>query len=309
MMNRFMTALALCLVLSVIMNGCADSAPEHFINESAPVPPAMDAQVDSFSLYNMEFYTTAERPAAEGLARSNVDISTREQKIILEAELSMATDRFDEVSALIRNIATENDGYVQNSEQHAVGGRMRRLMITIRVPFEQYERAIAQIKGLGVLRSASESQRNATVEYYDIHARLQTKLIEEERLLVLVDRAESIEDILELESLLGQVRTQIEVFQSQMTNIDRLASFSTINVFLDEVIDETTVVIPTNLPERVYESFIQSVNFTIRFLQGVLIIMVRISVPLFVALVSAVIIWGLFRVRRAARRKREQMNK
>jgi len=315
-MNKYLTVLALYMVLASLSTGCSSSkynfavepggssTREYYDSVPAPASAPM-AQVDSYSynnaLYDMEYQTLETDVLGTG-----VDPSAQEQKIIIEAELTMATDRFDEVTSNIRNIAVGNGGYVQNSEFTTLGDGIRHLMITIRIPYEQYESVASQIKGLCVLFSATENQRNATAEYYDIQSRLQTKRIEEERLLALIDRTQSIEDILELESLLGQVRTQIEVYQTQMTSIDRLSSYSTINVYLNEVMDETTVIIPTNLSGRVYESFIKSVNSTIRFAQGILILLVRISVPLFVALVAAVIIWGLFKLRRAIRRKREQ---
>lgn len=315
-MNRTIISLALCAILPYLLIGCASRAPESYYNETANAPMAaresqafrLSSEPGSYS-YDID-YSVDESVMPQTMPGTGVETPSQRQKIILEAELRMATDRFDEVSTRIRNIAVENNGYVQNSQQYIAGDQMRRLEITIRVPYEQYEFSVAQMKELGALRSASERQHNATEEYYDIQSRLQTKRIEEERLLALIDRTERIEDILELESLLGQVRTQIEVYQTQMTNIDRLASYSTIHVYLDEVIDETTVIIPTNLSGRIYENFIQSVNITIRFMQGALIFLVRISVPLFVLLVAAAIIWGLFQIRRGvARRRQAEKNK
>ena len=245
--NRHVTALVLCTVLSALLIGCGGGAR---YNDSLPAPQSsavgrsevLLSESYSYDWIDSDYYDSgvpALYAGAYGFGQEDSgQQSAQQQKIILEAELRMATDRFDDVSARMRGIAIENGGYVQNSEQYTIGNGMRRFAITIRVPYEQYEFVMAQIKDLCVLYSAHESQRNATAEYYDIQARLQTKLIEEERLLTLIDRTEKIEDILELESLLGRVRTQIEVYQTQMTSIDRLASYSTINVYLDEVIDE-----------------------------------------------------------------------
>ena len=318
-MRKFVPVLAISVVVLTQLAGCAGGATDNYSVTSNLQTASAEAPVmreesyilsDAEAVFDMAFSGAGvpgrDMQGVPGGA-SGADISGREQKIILEAELRMATDRFDEVSARIRGIAGESDGYVQNSEQYTAGEARRRFIITIRVPYEKYEAVFEQIKGLCVLISSSETQRNATAEYYDLQARHQTKLIEEERLIELIDRTEKIEDILKLESLLGEVRTQIEVYRTQMTSIDRLSSYSTINVYLDEVADETAVIIPANLSGKIYESFIQSVNSTIRFVQGILIFLVGISVQLFVILVATAIIWGLFRLRRFVKQAAPQL--
>jgi len=294
------------------MIGCAAPQDNHFgapAPAAAPAPEAMFMTDMAEVAYSFTMAEEAAMWAADdsygGGSSLTLERQRQEQKVILESSLDIATDRFDEVSARIRGVAAENDGFVQSSEQITMGGvsDLRRLSITIRVPQERYEAVFTQLKTLGVLRSANESQRNVTTEYYDMRARLRTRLIEEERLLALIERTETIEDILELEALLGNVRTQIEVLQTQMTSIDRLVSHSTIHIFVMEVEDETTVIMPANLSERVYASFIRSVNQTLRFAQGVLVFLVGISVPLFVALVAGAVIWGLFRITRFSKKK------
>lgn len=270
----------------------ADAAPAE--------APAMDYAAESESYYEMgEMY-------APGADAGGMSAETRQQKIILEANLSMATERFDEVSRQIRETAVSWGGYVESSNQVIRYDGARVMDITLRVPSDSYEAVLTAVKSMGTLSEAFENQRNATAEYYDIQARLETKRIEEERLLDLIGRTESVEDILKLEEMLGDVRTQIEVYQTQMTSIDRLSSYSTVSIRLEEVADETAVVVPEGLGGRMYASFIKSVNSTVRFLQNVLIVLVGLSVPAFVALAAAAIIWALLRIRRAARRRKKK---
>ncbi|MFW5632201.1 MAG: DUF4349 domain-containing protein, partial [Acetivibrio ethanolgignens] len=66
-------------------------------------------------------------------------------------------------------------------------------------------------------------------------------LAEQERLLELLERAETIEDIITLESRLSDVRYQIESMESQLRTMDNQVTYSTVYLFISEVTRLTPV--------------------------------------------------------------------
>jgi hypothetical protein len=71
-----------------------------------------------------------------------------------------------------------------------------------------------------------------TQEYTDLQARLRSAQALEATYLGLLDRAETIDDILKIQSYLTPVRLEIEQIQGQMNVVDNLSSLATISVSL-----------------------------------------------------------------------------
>ncbi|MDR1208992.1 MAG: DUF4349 domain-containing protein [Clostridiales bacterium] len=95
----------------------------------------------------------------------------------------------------------------------------------LRLPQENYEAALdARVV------SSSMSERDRTADYYDAAARRETLLAQDERLTEMIARAETLEDIIALETRLSDVRCQIESAGAYMADIDQLAAMSTIEM-------------------------------------------------------------------------------
>jgi len=82
--------------------------------------------------------------------------------------------------------------------------------------------------------SYSSSGRDVTEEYIDLEARLRNLRRQEERLLEILDRAESVKDVLEVERELGRVRGEIERLEGRLRYLSNRVEFATITVELLE---------------------------------------------------------------------------
>jgi coenzyme F420-reducing hydrogenase alpha subunit len=213
-----------------------------------------------------------------------------DKKIIQTAHVYMQTDQFDDTVAALRDIAVNVGGFIENSHlsdyyNHSRYSdrqpeRLREFSITLRVPRESFDWAMFQVEGLALVRSSNQSAEDVTAQFFDLAGRLETKYIERERVLDMISRAETIEDLLALENRLGQINTDIERFQSQMTSIDRLSAFSTIHVQLNEVTTETLIISTEGLSARMNQAFTRSINSTLVFFQNVLIFLAGAVIPL-----------------------------
>jgi hypothetical protein len=229
-------------------------------------------------------------------------------KIIKSANIDLQTDLFDEVTDRLRAVAPEAGGYVEYAEmstQYINNWNTRRYFtITLRVPSDRFEETRLLVENIAKVTHSSQNAEDVTSRYYDLAGRLETKLIEEERVLEMITRADKIEDLLALEERLGEIRTQIELFESQMTSIDRLASFSTIYVSLQEATKEELRVVSDDLGGRIRNAFVNSINNTVRFMQGAVIFaagaiipILAVGIPLGIVTVAALVI---FRKKKAA---------
>ena len=210
-----------------------------------------------------------------------------EPKIIMNGTVNMQSDNFDGVVNTLRSLPAQYGGYIESSGLNSYGGAARSFSIVMRVPRDSFEVLKATVESLGKVTSSQESSQDATNQYYDLAGRVKTLQIEEARVLEMIGKAASVEDLLNLEQRLGEIRTNIDVYQTQMTSIDRLSDYSTLNVYLVEVTPVEMKPVLDDLGGRIRQNFISSVNATGRFFGNVLVFLAGAAIPLAVAAILA----------------------
>lgn len=164
-------------------------------------------------------------------------------KLIREARLNIQTTEFDRAAASLDALVTQSGGYFQSAAVY--GGSYRDVNANrcgeyvVRIPADQYGAFLGRTGDLGYVTSKNESTENIGEQYYDTEARLKTQKTKQERLLSLLEKAETMEDIISLESALSEVEYQIEQYSSTLNRYDSLVGFSTIYLTLEEVVKVT----------------------------------------------------------------------
>ncbi|HCC07303.1 MAG TPA: hypothetical protein DEP72_03965 [Clostridiales bacterium] len=188
-------------------------------------------------------------------------------KIIKTANITLETLDFDGVLQTIRNLSKNSGGYVENSssyiyESHPDKGEyLKKGNIKVRIPKEQYESIKTEVGNIGKVISTSEGTENVTENYVEIESKTKTLEIQQERLLDIMKKATKVEELIQLEARLSEIRSQLESYKSQMKNWDKLVAYSTIYVDLTQVRNlEIVQPVDKNLMQRIGESFSSSIN-------------------------------------------------
>jgi len=155
-------------------------------------------------------------------------------KIVKQASLRLSVkkgsflDRYQQAIA----VAGANGGYVESSE--TVVGRYRSGIITIRVPVDRFEAALAQLKGLGTVKVDRVSGQDVTSQYVDLSAQLRNWKAQEAVLLRLMAKAKTITDSIRVQQQLQNVQGTIQELQGQLQLLDSQTALSTISVSMVE---------------------------------------------------------------------------
>lgn len=161
-------------------------------------------------------------------------------KLIRRANLTVQTTEFDKAVAALELLVGELGGYYENAELRSGSyynqNSNRSGNYTIRIPAERYEDFMSQVDGIGYLARKNESSEDVGEAYHDIETRLKTQRTKQERLLDLLKKAQSMEDIIALENALTDVEYYIEQYTSDLNRYDGLVSFATIHLSLDEMV-------------------------------------------------------------------------
>lgn len=163
-----------------------------------------------------------------------------EVKLIRRANLTVQTTEFDKAQEALDTLVIEIGGYYENAELRSGSyynqNSNRSGSYTIRIPAEKYDVFMTQVDGIGYLARKNESSEDVGEVYHDIETRLKTQRTKQERLLELLKKAQSMEDIIALENALTEVEYHIEHYTSDLNRYDGLVGFATINLSLDEMV-------------------------------------------------------------------------
>ena len=216
-MKRLIIGLALVMLLLVPVS-CA-KAPEGV----APMPPSPEEGV---SMPSVVF-------KGEGEYQAETTETTQERMIVRTGDMSLVVKDITQACDDIAQLAARFDGYVVSSQISGEEEEMRG-WISIRVPDDKFEQALAELRNLAVrVKSESTSSQDVTEEYIDLQSRLNNAEATEKQYLALLEKAVDVEDILKIYQSLSQVRQQIEQIKGQMQYLERTASMSRISVYLE----------------------------------------------------------------------------
>jgi hypothetical protein len=183
--------------------------------------------------------STLQAPARARHAQSIDAISaTRhfsEIMIARTAELTLTTNDFDKARFALEDILKRHSGYLGQLTVNAPPSAGRTLDATLRIPANQRDTAIGEIKKLGRVEAESQTGEEVTAQYVDLEARLSNARDTEQRLTeVLRDRTGKLADVLAVEEAISRVRGEIEQMEAEKKTLTTRVEFLTLVVRLTE---------------------------------------------------------------------------
>lgn len=321
------TALSLCLLLT--MTGCGASSSYSAAQEMrmdtsaapAPAPAAAPRAVGKQAINpstagnDMEVSTNADtmQPDIGGPGAGEPDAATTTQrKLVKNADMSLETKEFDTAIPALIELVESMGGYVENqsvdgkSMQNQGEYYERSAYITARVPADKLSQITAQVGTLCNISSQSESIDDITDRYYDAEAHLEMLQVQETRLLELLAKAETLENIIQLEQALTNCQYEIESLSGQLRRMDSQVSYSTLRLNVNEVVDYTVPQEkPKNFVERLGEAFGRSGKNLARATESILFFLIVDGPVLAIYLLFwGAIVYLVYRIWRKRRIKR-----
>lgn len=280
---------ALCLV-AILLAGCGGGDANGGSAPSGSGGATGDSNYQGWDMEAAESMPTAPESDSGGSIPDSIYQNTR-AKLIRRAELEIQTEQFDESVKALNQMVASCGGYYENASVY--GGSRRDAYASrsgeyvVRVPAEKYEQFLSQAGDLGYVTSKNEGSEDVGEQYYDIEARLKTQRTKQARLLALLEKAETMEDIIALENALSDVEYQIEQYASDLNRYDALINFSTFRIYLYEVGRVTQEVGETSsLGQRMAAGFQASFR---NLGQGVQDLLIWVSYNLFLTIVLAAV--------------------
>lgn len=251
------SVLILCMVLAISLAACGAS------NDMVAQDNGFSSAADSAGGI---FYNTSE--SLNYKTELHSDIVTDEtgeapqtnEKIIKTVEAYVQTKEYDNYIASLTASVASNGGYVENSDANmgGYGNSNRNSTYILRVPADKLDAFMLAAEENGKITSKTETQKNVTLEYVDIESRISAYRTEKETLTNLLEKAESLENVLAIQERLSEVNYQIENYTAQLRVLENRVSYSTVTLHINEV-ERVTESEPT-LWQRIKNEFLDNID-------------------------------------------------
>ncbi|MCC5943637.1 MAG: DUF4349 domain-containing protein [Bernardetiaceae bacterium] len=196
-----------------------------------------------FACQNSSHHERAEQTSAEYYEQEAPTEDKQilaERKIIKEGHLTFQTTSINETRQSILDVASKQQAYIANDRSYTSGNRLNNVLV-LRVPAPKFETLLNEIsKGVAQFDSKQVSADDVTEQYIDMEARIKTKKELEQRYLELLAKAQNVQEMLEIEKQIGELRSDIEVIEGRFKAMQNKVSYSTLHITFYEKIDDST---------------------------------------------------------------------
>lgn len=279
-MRRILLPSAL-LTAALLLTGC--SANSGASDEAGPPIPAQPAP---------EFAGDGAGGAESGgdsSAQSDAD-----RDVIVTGSMTVTADDPIAASRDAAAIVERAGGRIDGRTEYApANGDAGSATLTLRIPADRLQDVLDELAELGRADEISTSSTDVTVESQDLEARIAALRATIDRLTALLAQASSIEDLITLETRIGEKQAELESLEAQQRLLEDQVAMSTITLYLRSEAEA-----PTPEPGDFWSGLQTGWGAFVAFWSGLLVALGVLLPWIVVAAVVAAVVVVLVRRRR-----------
>ena len=215
-------------------DGAASAVYEEEALEEAAEAPMMAASyaVAPTEEVEMEFDEAEELVTVSDAAAIS---DGNAERIVRNAYIEIVTSDFDSDLLLTQTAVTDQGGQLSSSNTSQNRSGTRNAYLTARIPAENLDRFLETLETVsGRITQKDVSAENMTEQYKDLRGRLDNATVQRDRLRELLDQAENIGDLMQIERSLTEAQSTVETLTGQINHLDQRVSTSTVSISLNE---------------------------------------------------------------------------
>jgi len=244
------------------------------------------------------YFEEAKAEAEAELQTSKTDnITLLEEKLVYHCDLNIETLDYPATLSAVKDAIARHNGIIQSESENDSGrdwyyenyrktsGTMHN-DLQVRIPSAEYDSFLADLDGVGKITSKSTSVENISQQYYDTATQIEALQIQEKNLLSMMEKCETIEEMITVQERLTQVQYELNNLQTNKRYMDIDVAYSYVNLHIAEVMEYRNDVEPVKT-----STFLDRLGNTIRaagrgflaFLEALLFLVIMLSPYLLIA--------------------------
>lgn len=163
----------------------------------------------------------------------------KERKITKSSSISIEveTGSFKSAESKLKSILKSTGSYLLNENVNVYGSGWKEYYTgsyQIKVDTKKYSDVVAQLKGIGEVKSFNENSEDITATYKNLEIELNAEKQRLERYNKMYQEAQLIADKIQLNDRIFEQERNIKYIEDSLKNIDKRVDYSTIYVVLNE---------------------------------------------------------------------------
>ena len=156
------------------------------------------------------------------------------KKILKSGHMELEVPELGAARQKIEDIIQKVDAYAEQ-EEYKVSARRRAYYMKLRVPFEHFDSLVQRLeKDLGEVTLKNVHSQDVTADYVDVSLRLQNKQEYLKQYHSILQKATTIEEILEVQEIIRRMEEEIESKKGRLRYIDDRATHAVLELWLRE---------------------------------------------------------------------------
>ena len=225
-------------MLFIIFTACGNE-PEY---DEPMGSPRMMSSPESASLMVKEISGSPVNPD------NGQSINISDRKISKNAQLEIKVKSLDDSMNFITNKTNSYKGYIVSSSSYAPNTdyETKTANISLRVPSDSLDQFLKEIKTYAK-ETIHESifTQDITEEYIDVKAKITSMESSEQRLTKLLDKTESVKEIVEVEKELSRLRADIDSLKGRFKFIENSVVTSLVRIYIEEIPNPVSISDPS----------------------------------------------------------------
>ncbi len=243
--------------------------------------------------------------AAKGAGETASGTVSDDRKIVRTVSLTLSTAAFEQDYAAVLALTQGAGGYVGSVSSYTEQAENRTASFDLRIPADRLESFLSGVGGIGRITERYETADDMTVSYTDTQLRLSNQRAKMTRLQELLAQAETVEDLLAVESEIANTQYEIDSLETSLRFIDRQVEYATVSVYLRErAAIDTAAAGDLTLGERIRSGLRASVDWLQAFFTNMLVFLAA-AAPVLIPLVLLYVVFRLVRRSRHSHSKKD----
>ena len=166
------------------------------------------------------------------------DIISDTRYIIKTVNTTVRTEDYDGYITALKSVTDTLGGYYSSAsfrDNSYSSYKSRIATIVIRVPADKLDSFISSLSEGGSVISYYENVDDVTAQYIDIDSRIRVLEAEEVSLLAILEKTETVEQMLAVRSVLTSVQSDLASLKAQKNALASKIAYSTVNLTVEEV--------------------------------------------------------------------------
>ncbi len=294
--GKIVLALSLAIVILLSLGACGGGNKSYSDSNSTTSGESTSADMEM----SEEGFDEAAEPSGIEVVRP------QDRKLITTVDMQAETREYDSFMSWLESHVAGTGGYIESSNMYAYSQHERSSDLTLRIPADKLNGFLQEIGETCNVLQRSVQEEDVTLNYVDAESYRDALLVEQERLMELLEEADNLTDIMSIEDRLTTVRYQLQNYESTLRVFDNQINYSTVHLSVHEV-GELTEPEPESWGSRAIRGMKDNAKDIGRLFQELgLFIVTHLPTLLLLGLIVIIILLATAKKRRKARERRRQ---